>query len=196
MGATALTSAPHHVLFDRKDSRDRDQDSTSEENIWDQHIQSKDLEVSNEKVRVGSICNDNFLVWKTKYRFPKRQRSIRKLGSRSLHKRSLFASRLENISKSLASVKHEPYCREYSDSDGGGNDGSDERWGRRGLGVFVSGRHDGEVGMGKRSRCESFFLKSRATGVSAKRINKGAISFAVCVCVCYRRMHSLYDRQQ
>jgi hypothetical protein len=130
VGDTALTSAQYPIK-QLGNLRDGDQNSTSEENIRTHHVQSKDLEVSNEKVRVGSIGNDNLLVWKTKDRFPECQRPIRELLMGSLGKRSLFNSRLENFSKSLAAVKHEPYCGECSDGDGGDYDSSDEGWGSR-----------------------------------------------------------------
>ena len=108
LGATALIVSSG-TASRNQDLRDGDQDSASKDNIRDQHVESKDLQVSNKEVGVGSIGNDNLLVGQTKDRFPKCHWPTGEHGG-SLGKGRLFDSRLENFLQSLAAVKKEPYC--------------------------------------------------------------------------------------
>jgi hypothetical protein len=52
-----------HGMLIIQDLRDGDTDNAGEQDIWNQHVDSKDLEVTNKEIGIGSIGDDDLLVW-------------------------------------------------------------------------------------------------------------------------------------
>lgn len=123
------------VSLVRRNSRNRNKDSASEDYVGDKHLKTKDLEVADVKVGIGTIGDNDVLVRCFEQRFPKRYYTRRE-GLRSfaaheinqcrsltfdpkivLPRRGKDCPGLENPLQIFPPVENEPERGETSDRD-------------------------------------------------------------------------------
>lgn len=104
------------VSLVRRNSRNRNKDSASEDYVGDKHLKTKDLEVADVKVGIGTIGDNDVLVRCFEQRFPKRYYTRRE-GLRSFARRGKDCPGLENPLQIFPPVENEPERGETSDRD-------------------------------------------------------------------------------